>query len=753
MDILFQILALFYVTVITIVFFVKKKQNTLENYIYRGIIVVTYIEIIFDIGARIANYYALNSPLANILTRFFMAATLTWPLVFSLYLFAISSLKNDDKEFTKDKKKYIVNALLVLVILIVALDSIIFVLPMTVEVGYGYQLIRGPIVYFVYACIALTMMFNMYIVIKNQKTIKDKRFLSAHVFNILILTGLIIQIIYPLVSVNVTIASLSTILIYFTIENPDLQLIEELNIATRKAESANHAKSDFLSSMSHEIRTPLNAIIGFSQALAKEDISGSAKEEVKDILNASQNLLEIVNGILDISKIEANKIEIVNIDYSTRELLNDVSTMINTRIGSKPIEFRIEVDDNLPPVLFGDSMRVKQILLNLLSNAVKYTTDGYVLFQVSFQTIGSKCKLIIKVEDSGIGMTEKDLSNLYTKFQRFDMEKNVNIAGTGLGMAITKGLVDILGGELLVKSTYGEGTTFTLFLDQDISTKKAEEVETKEELGTVTPFDASGQKVLVVDDNKINLKVAEKLLSEYNLEIELVDNGRECINRVLAGSKYDIIFLDIMMPKMKGPEVLQNLKNIMGFNMPVIALTADIISGMEDKYIHQGFDDCMPKPIVEEELFYMLKRFLKENTSEAPQVINESVVVETPQLQLSTDLKVLEEFGVNVNSGLELFKDINLYNQTIEEFHNNLETKINQLFECKNNEDLENYSIIANSLKSDARQLGFNEFADLAYEHELSSKEKNIDFITSNYPRLKMESIRISDLIKKYLGK
>ncbi len=746
MDILFQILALFYVSVITIVFFVKKKQNTLENYIYRGIIGVTFIEIFADLSSRIANYYMLNSTLANILTKLFMASTLTWPLVFSLYLFVISSPKNDGEELTKEKKQYFAKALIILVMLIVALDTVIFVLPMTVEVGYGYQLIKGPILYFTYAAIGLTLAFNMYLVIKNQKTISDRRYLSAHVFNLLILIGLIIQVFYPLVSVNVTIASLSTILIYFTIENPDLQLIEELNIATRQAESANHAKSDFLSSMSHEIRTPLNAIIGFGQALAKEDISGSAKEEVKDILNASQNLLEIVNGILDISKIEANKIEVVNVDYSTRELLNEVSTMVNTRIGSKPIEFRIEVDDKIPPVLFGDSMRVKQILLNLLTNAVKYTTDGYVLFQVNFQTIGSKCKLIIKVEDSGIGMTEKDLANLYTKFQRFDMEKNVNIAGTGLGMAITKGLVDILGGELLVKSTYGEGTTFTLFLDQEISTKRVEEVETKEELGSVVPFNASGQKVLVVDDNKINLKVAEKLLADYQLEIELIDNGRECINRVLAGNKYDIIFLDIMMPKMKGPEVLQNLKNIMGFNMPVVALTADIISGMEDKYIEQGFDDCMPKPIVEEDLFYVLKRFLKENDGSATPVVEEPPIT-------NIDTTILEEAGVNVKGSLELLKDTDLYNKTMEEFYSNLENKLNSLFEYKNKEDFENYSILANSLKTDARQLGFNEFGDLAYEHELAAKEKNIEFITTNYPKLKMESIRMYDLIKKHLGK
>ena len=746
MDIFFQISALFYITLITVVFLIKKKNNTIENYTYRGVIVVAFIEIILDLASRVLNYYMTGHIITEITTKIFICSTITWAMTFTFYIFAISSPKNDGKEMTKDKKRYFTNALLILIAIVIILDTVAIMLDIKIEVFDSFMLIGGPVHQFSYICIGITMIINTYMAIRYSKGITDRKYLSVHVYTLLILAGLVAQTLYPRISIHVTIASIITMLIYFTIENPDLQLIEELNIATQQAESANHAKSDFLSSMSHEIRTPLNAIIGFSQALAKEDISGTAKEEVKDILNASNNLLEIINGILDISKIEANKIEIVNVDYSTRELLNEVSTIINTRIGSKPVEFKIDLDENLPTVLYGDCMRIKQILLNLLTNAVKYTTEGHIIFQINFQSMGSKCKLIIKVEDTGIGMTEKDLSNLYTKFQRFDMEKNVNIAGTGLGMAITKGLVDLLEGELLVKSTYGEGTTFTLFLDQQISTKRLEEVEKKIDDGNITPFDASGQKVMVVDDNKINLKVAEKLLEEYNLEIELVDNGRECINRILSGNKYDVIFLDIMMPKMKGPEVLQNLKNISGFNIPVVALTADVISGMEDKYIEQGFDDCMPKPIVEEELFYMLKRFLKEN--EKPAVAE---VKETPKIEY--DKTLLEEFGVDLESSLSLLKDMETYNNKMEIFYQELEGKLSALFQYRNEQNLSDYGIVAHALKTEAKYLGFDKFSELAYEHELNAREKNIDYINSNYPKLKMESIRIQDLVKKYLGK
>lgn len=744
MDIFFQILALFYVSVITVVFLVKKKTNSLENYVYRGVIVVTIIEILLDLISRIINVKMPGSFLSMFSTKLFMGSTVTWAMTFSFYIFALSSPKNTGGEMTKENKSYFTRALLCLLALVLILDMVIFMLPMSIDFYESYQLYSGPVLYFAYISIGITMFINTYFAIKYSNGFKDQRYFSVHAYTLFILGGILVQIFVPQVSINVTIVSLTTILIYFTIENPDLKLIEELNIATRQAESANIAKSEFLSSMSHEIRTPLNAIIGFSQALAKEDISGSAKDEVKDILNASNNLLDIVNDILDVSKIEARKIEIINDDYSTRDLLNEVTTLINTRIGSKLVEFKIDVDNNLPPVLYGDASRVKQILINILSNAVKYTTEGHILFQVNFQILGNKCKLMIKVEDTGIGMTEVELKNLYTKFQRFNLEKNVNIAGTGLGMAITKGLIELLDGEILVKSNYGEGTTFTVFLTQELSSKSIEEIEVKDTVGVIVPFNAKGQRVMVVDDNKINLKVAEKLLSDYNLEIELVDSGRECINRVLSGNKYDVIFLDIMMPKMKGTEVLANLKNINGFNIPVVALTADIISGMEDKYIEQGFDDCMPKPIVEEELFYMLKRFLKENNT-----INEvsDSVVFVP------DINLLKEFGVNIERGLELLKSVESYNDKMNVFYNDLDNKMNLLFEYKNSNNLSEYAVLAHALKTEARYLGFDKFSDLAYEHELNAKENNLDYILSNYPKIKMESIRIYDLVKKYLGK
>ncbi len=639
--------------------------------------------------------------------------------------------------------------LIVTICIIITVDTIILNLPVSVVPYDGYIIIGGPALYFSYYCIAICLGVIWYFILSNRINVKHKKYTPVYVFNFLIMIGLAAQLLYPQTPVNVVIAAFTTTVIYFTITNPDLQLIENLNIATQQADAANHAKSDFLSSMSHEIRTPLNAIIGFSQALAKEPISGSAKEEVKEILNASNNLLEIVNGILDISKIEANKIEIVEVDYSTKKLISDVGNVVNSRIGSKVIEFKTNIDDKLPDVLYGDVLRVKQIITNLLTNSVKYTKQGYILLDIQSEQQEEDVKLTIIVEDSGIGMTKEDLEQIFTKFQRFDMDENVNIQGTGLGMAITKGLVDLMQGEIDIQSKYGKGTTFKVTLNQKLSTKKLEDLHEEEQATSIVPFNASGQKVLVVDDNKINLKVADRLLKEYNLKVELVSSGEECINRVLDGKKYDIIFLDIMMPKMKGPEVLQNLKNIIGFKIPVVALTADVISGMEEKYTSEGFDDCLAKPIVDEDLYHVLRKYLKETKEEKTSSNNQ----EEPKSKKEQSITILEENGINVQQGLELLKDIEMYNMTMTEFYDELESKLNDLNEYKEQEDMDSYSILAHSLKTEARYLGCNDLADMSYEHELAAKDNNIDFVNKNYSKLKMESIRIYDIIKKYLDK
>ena len=749
MNIYFQLSAFIFTLITAIVFSLKKKASTLENYIYRGILVVTFIEIILDILNIIIDYKFHNTIVSLFISKLAVGSILTWVIVFAYYIYAITSPRNDGFVLSGNNKnfKHFINMLIITICIIIIVNTIILNLPISVTPYEGYLIIDGPALYFSYYCIAISLGVIWYFILSNRINVAQKKYTPVYVFNLLIMVGLAAQLLYIQIPINVIITAFTTTVIYFTITNPDLQLIESLNIATQQADAANHAKSDFLSSMSHEIRTPLNAIIGFSQALAKEPISGSAKEEVKEIINASNNLLEIVNGILDISKIEANKIEIVEIDYSTRKLINDIGNIINSKIGSKVIEFKTEIDDKLPEVLYGDVIHLKQIITNLLTNSVKYTKKGYILLKIESKQKEDNIELVITIEDSGIGMTKKDLEMIFTKFQRFDMEENINIQGTGLGMAITKGLVDLMNGTIDVKSEYGKGTSIKVTLEQKNSTKKVEELKEEKETNNIVPFNASGQKVLVVDDNKINLKVADRLLKEYNLKVELVSSGEECINRILDEKKYDLIFLDIMMPKMKGPEVLQNLKNIIGFKTPVVALTADVISGMEEKYIKEGFDDCLAKPIVDEDLYYILKKYLKESEEK----VSSSEKKESREKE--NRISILEKNGINVQQGLELLKDIEMYNMTLTEFYDELEDKLNDLNNYRKAKDCDSYSILVHSLKTEARYIGCNALADMSYEHELAAKNNNIDFINNNYSKLKMESIKVKDTIKEYLKK
>ena len=742
-NILFSLTSLFYILMLTIVFFFKKRLNSLENKIYKYMVIFALSGVILELS-QVVTGLIMNTGFGwinSLVSRFYLVNVLIWISLLSIYTIVISF-----------EKKYYKKLCYIIIDICAICSCCLLFLPINYYFEPGktvYSYTYGTSVDLLKLISIIFLIFSIFCMIINIKHLRSKKYFPIIIYTILFLVSGIIQIVNPILVLNQSVQIFTTFLMYFTIENPDLKIIHQLDAAKDQADKANRAKTDFLSSMSHEIRTPLNAIVGFGQALAKEDISGTAKEEVQDILMASNILLDIVNGILDISKIEADKVEIVNGEYSTKKLVNEITSLINARIGSKPLDFKVLVDEKLPPVLYGDSSRIKQVTINLLTNAVKYTSEGRILFQVKADNNEQKdiCKLTISVQDTGMGMTEEDIENLFTKFQRFDMDKNVNVEGTGLGMAITKGLVELMNGQIDVKSKYGEGSTFTITLDQKIIHKEAEVIEDTSTLNQVKAFNAAGQKVLVVDDNKINLKVAERLLREYNLTVEFAHSGSESIDKVLDGKVYDLIFMDIMMPKMNGIETLENLKNIVGFNMPVVALTADVISGMEEKYISVGFDDCLAKPIVEEELYFMLKKFLKET-----EVPKGPVTTEDLQSNEAHNIELLENNRINVAAGLELLKDMDMYNMTLEEFYNELQNKITDLEKYKAEGNMDDYAILAHALKTEARYVGCNELGDMAYEHELAGKEKNKDLVNQKFEELKTEANRVYEVIKRYLG-
>ncbi|MCL2624491.1 MAG: ATP-binding protein [Planctomycetaceae bacterium] len=420
------------------------------------------------------------------------------------------------------------------------------------------------------------------------------------------------------------------------------EMTQQLMHATEAAQAASHSKSAFLANMSHEIRTPMNAILGITEILMEH---GTIRPEIEEglikIYNSCNLLLGIINDILDFSKIEAGKLDILPAQYSLASLINDASQLNVMRIDSKPIEFVLQVNENVPAKLIGDELRIKQILNNLLSNAFKYTNAGKVTLSVTSESssdrsvgvelpsrerdvIGNAVTLVLRVQDTGVGMTKEQLKNLFVEYSRFHQESGISVEGTGLGLSITQRLVSLMGGKIHVESERGIGSTFVVRLPQktvgsDILGGKVVEDLQQFRLSQTTYRQRSHiirtmmpyGRVLVVDDVKINLYVATGLMKHYQLQIETVMNGREAIDKIKDGNVYDIIFMDHMMPEMDGMEATKHLRNL-GYVNPIIALTANAVIGQEDMFLQNGFDDFISKPIDIHRLNSVLNRFVRD---------------------------------------------------------------------------------------------------------------------------------------------
>lgn len=602
----FTISGLFCIVLLMILFFSKSRIDSKETKLYGFMLISSFFDIILVLAELTITYYFLddvNMYLVKGLNKIDFIHYIMWPTLLSLYTIYVTYL--DEEKYNKAKKIF-----LTLDIIAILIE---FMLPINIISTKEVMGVTGIGPTFVFLISSFYVIVNIIILIKNYKKIKNKKNLPFLFFLIFIIIAMLLRVYNPTLIVIPAIIVYINMIMYFTIENPDVKLIEEIKIAKESAIKASNAKTEFLSNMSHEIRTPLNAIVGFSEALQSDErIPVEAKEDIKDIVMASDSLLEIVNGILDISKIEADKLEIINTTYSPKKVFDELVVLTRGRLGfEKQIEFKTSFSSDIPATLYGDYARVKQIVLNLLTNAVKYTNEGYISFTVECVNINKDlCRLIISVEDSGIGIKKNKIDKLFTKFERLDEEKNITIEGTGLGLAITKKLVELMHGKMVVQSIYGKGSKFTVSLDQKIvATKEKEEIKEK----TVVKGNYKGKRVLVVDDNKLNLKVAERLLREYNLFVDEVASGFDAIDRINMGVPYNLILMDDMMPKMSGCETLKELKKNKDFHTKTVALTANAISGMREKYLSVGFDDYLAKPIKKEELEVILDKYLRED--------------------------------------------------------------------------------------------------------------------------------------------
>ena len=769
-----NIFALIILIILMVIFFSKKRLHNIEDNTYGWLLIVSF----FTISTGITLGFLLDANIVNqnmmiiIFNKLYLVGLITTLSMFVFYTYNISKFYKEEKRSRNMIIYSIFIAFNIIVISLLPLNTfMVDTGVMTKGLAMDYTSLLFGIIY--------TMLIIFCLI--DFKHLKNKKYIPII---LLILEGIAITIIqFYIPSANFIINPsmvITCLIMYFTIENPDLKLLAQMSLAKDRAEKANRAKSDFLSSMSHEIRTPLNAIVGLSEdnLSYEEKCPPEVIENSHDIMNASQTLLEIVGNILDINKIESEKLEIVENPYDFRESITSMCKVTSTRIGEKNIKFNLSIADDLPYELIGDKVHVKEIVNNILTNAIKYTEQGEINLSVRCVNDYNKrlSNLIITCQDTGRGIKKEYISKLFTKFERLDIEKNTTTEGTGLGLAITKALTEMMGGTINVSSQFGKGSIFVINLPQKVS-KFQRPMTEKEIMDTASKLlnnkveesktyniDYGHRKILIVDDNKLNIKVARRAISDFDFEIDECYDGLECLNKVVVGNEYDLILMDIMMPNMSGETAIKRLKENPNFKIPVIALTADAVAGAKEKYVSEGFVDYIAKPFNKEQIKQKLdivfnKSDMLTKSEKEENQVNNSIADQKEEVEIITDEtsnklideNYLLENGVNYKKGIELLGDLETYNDMLSDWFKESQNKFEQLKLFKLRHDMPNYAISVHALKSDSKYFGFDKLAELSYNHEMKSKENNQDYVLNNFHELELEFFRISNVVETYL--
>ena len=593
------VVSLVYSLLISIVYYSKKRANIQETRVYDALVTINIINLIMELLCCYTVYNMDSMPFINeVICRLFLLTIFLWQTFFTVYIYIVSFKKNptDKLDFKKKIGKF---AIFMWTIMVIGLTF----LPLEYYNQDGKVYSYGPSANFLYVIVVIYLITWIICYTKKQNKGRKNKYLPILMFIFVMGVALVIRAVDPGILIISASFAFITNLMYFTIENPDQKLVEEIKLAKKYSDDSNHEKSLFLFNMTQDIRMPITNINKCINKIYTIEDKEEIKEQVRQIDSHASELYNIVNSVLDISSVETKDIKVIDNKYNIKNLLKEVITSNKTKIENKKLEFRFNIDKSLPEYLYGDSIKLKQILNELIGNATKYTNNGFVSLNVTSVTKMDLCRLIIYVEDSGIGIEADRISKLFNS-------NDDDLTDDKLTLSEIQKMLNVIGGTIILNSEYNQGSKITIVLDQKIDNKtKSKE---QEMIDKYKDLIIENKKVLLVDDNEASIKMITKLSNNFEINLEYVNTGKECLDKIRNKEKYDLILIDEEMPKLSGYDVIKKLKDIHNFNIPVVLLTKNSNLEFSEIHLKHGFEDLLVKPVNKETLTKIYNKYLNK---------------------------------------------------------------------------------------------------------------------------------------------
>ena len=606
------------VLMMDIIYFSKAKKNDiLKHKLYSYFIIANTLVLLVELIIMILFGSDISFKICSFVLKIRDVILMSYfCIVFFYYHVSINNINYDSfLTFLKTEKILRPNFIFTLVVFIIHIF-----LPYTEVTKETFSATySGPAFYLTIGyCVIITLEIIFVSVLRNRHGIKYSEKLSLIWLFVLMMVILIGQVLLDEVVIMGLISSVYILVLYFIFENPDLEVIEEIDTLTKEVEQANNSKIDLLSNISKEMISPMNSIVILSESILNKNYdTNKVREDIKQIELSSRNFLEIVNNTLDVSNIDNDKETLYEKEYSLINILNSLINIVEEKTATKNISLVLNIDKSIPSNLIGDFNKLYQVLLNIISNSIKYTEVGKITVNLSKEMQNNGIILKFKISDTGIGIKEEDYNKLFVKYSRLDEAVSRGIEGTGLGLSIVKKYVDLLGGKISFDSTYAVGTNFYIDIPQKIANMNETlgdyKAPVKSDEKHANILDCSNYKILIVEDDTINLEVTKRLLERYRFNIETCTSGKECIYKYKEGNQYDMMFIDHIMPEMSGIEIMQVIKQLKEYKTPIlVALTANAFADSKEMYLREGFDDYLSKPVDLMELDELINKYFNK---------------------------------------------------------------------------------------------------------------------------------------------